>query len=126
MVNIENELFSEVAGILREQFKGIKVYSEYVNSPSSFPCVTFMEQDNYTNIESLPLSNIEAASNLMYEINVYSNKKNGKKQECKDIMSVIDGIMLNKGFVRIMLNPIQNINDDTIYRIVSRYRKIQV
>lgn len=125
MFDIETKVFNEIATELRSKYNGITIYGEYVNAPSKFPCVTIIEQDNYTAIEGLTLTNVEEASNLMYEINVYSNKKNGKKQESKSIISTIDTIMLGMGFIRTMLNPIPNLNEATIYRIVARYKKIE-
>ena len=60
----------------------------------------------------------------MYEINVYSNKAKGKKAECKAIVAVVDSEMMTMGFTRMMLNPIQNMNDATVYRILGRYRAV--
>ena len=58
----------------------------------------------------------------MYELNVYSNKTAGKKTECKKIAAMVDEEMAAMGFTRTMLNPIPNMDDATIYRMVGRYR----
>ena len=60
----------------------------------------------------------------MYELNVYSNKAAGKKAECKHIAAVVDAEMAAMGFTRMMLNPIPNMDDATIYRITGRYRAV--
>jgi hypothetical protein len=60
----------------------------------------------------------------MYEVNVYSNKKSGKKSECKKIISIIDEEMSALGFTRIMLQPIPNMDDATKYRMTARYRAV--
>jgi hypothetical protein len=60
----------------------------------------------------------------MYEVNVYSNKTIGKKSECKEIAAIIDEQMLALGFARTMLQPIPNLDDATIYRMVGRYSAI--
>ena len=60
----------------------------------------------------------------MNEVNVYSNKGVNKKTECKNIMGVIDGAMATLGFSRTMLNPIPNMEEATIYRILGRYRAV--
>ena len=48
MIDIENDVFSEVAKKVREKFSDIFVTGEYVKSPSSFPCVSLVEIDNAT------------------------------------------------------------------------------
>jgi hypothetical protein len=57
-------------------------------------------------------------------LNVYSNKKSGKKSECKAIASLIDDEMAALGFSRSMLQPIPNMDDATIYRMTGRYRAV--
>ena len=61
---------------------------------------------------------------VMYELNIYSNKTKGKKSECKVIAAFIDSIMSSLGFDRIMLTPIPNMEDATIYRMAGRYKAI--
>lgn len=121
MVDIENELFTKVAAVLREKYSGIYVTGEYLNAPSSFPAVSVIEMDNTTyDVDSSG----ETHAQLMYEVNVYSNLTRGKKSQCKEIANVIDGIFTGCGFSRIMKQPVPNMNDATIYRIVARYRGV--
>ena len=120
MIDIENEVFTKIATELRSQFNGINVYGEDVRSPSSFPCVSIVEADNYTLRRTQDSGSNENHANLMYEVNVYSNKTSGKKTECKEIFAVIDDIMLGLGFTRSNKNPV-TMDEATIYRIVGRY-----
>jgi hypothetical protein len=121
MINIEEELFSEVATDVRNVYPEIYITGEYVKSPPTFPCASIIEMDNtvYTKTQT-SLCN-ENHCQVMYEVNVYSNKTIGKKAECKAIISLIDNKMLSKGFTRTMLQPIPNMDNATIYRIVARY-----
>lgn len=123
MIDIENEVFTKIATELRSRFSGINVYGEDVRTPSSFPSVSIVEADNYTVKNTQDSSNNENHANLMYEVNVYSNKTSGKKSECKEILSVIDEMLLGMGFTRTMKNPV-TMDDATIYRMVSRYSAI--
>lgn len=123
MIDIENEVFTKIASELRSQFTGINVYGEDVRSPSQFPCVSIVEADNYTVKSTQDSGSNENHANLMYEVNVYSNKTSGKKTECKEILSVIDDILLGLGFTRTMKNPV-SMDDATIYRMVARYTAI--
>jgi hypothetical protein len=123
MIDIENEIFTKIAAELRTRFVDINVYGEDVRTPSSFPCVSIVEADNYTTKSTQDSGCNENHASLMYEVNVYSNKTSGKKSECKEILSVIDNIFLGIGFTRTMKNPV-TMDDATIYRMISRYTAI--
>ena len=122
MIDIENEVFDRVASRVREQFPNIFLTGEYVKSPSSFPAVSLVEMDNSVRESTADSGSNENHANVMYEVNVYSNKTTGKKSECKTIIALIDTEMTAMGFARSTLTPVQNEYDSTIYRIVGRYR----
>lgn len=124
MIDIENQVFSRIAARLRENFKGIYVTGEYVKTPSSFPAVSLIEMDNVPLRRTQTSDSVENHAELMYEVNVYSNKAAGKKTECKKIAGVVDEEMAAMGFTRTMLNPIPNMDDATIYRILGRYKAV--
>ena len=122
MIDIESAVFNQVATRVREVFPGIFIVGEYVHSPSSFPAVSLIETDNSTRVDTIDSGSNENHVNVMYEVNVYSNKTTGKKSECKAIISLIDEEMLAMGFSRSTLTPVPNEYDSTIYRMVGRYR----
>ena len=124
MIDVENEIYDRVADKFREAFNGIGIAGEYVQSPSQFPFVSIVEADNTPLQRTKTTDCGENHATLMYEINVYSNKAKGKKAECKAIVAVVDSEMMTMGFTRMMLNPIQNMNDATVYRILGRYRAV--
>ena len=124
MIDIENEVFDRVAKRVREQFPNIFMVGEYVKSPSSFPAVSLMEMDNSVRETTIDSGSNENHVNVMYEVNVYSNKIAGKKSECKAIIALIDTEMTTMGFVRVTLTPVPNEYDSTIYRMVGRYRAV--
>ena len=122
MIDIENAVFNAVAMKVREVYPDVFMTGEYVNSPPSFPAVSLVEMDNSTHIETIDSGSNENHANVMYEVNVYSNKTVGKKSECKKIITLIDEEMLAMGFSRSTLTPVPNEYDSTIYRMVARYR----
>ena len=122
MIDIENEVFDRVAKRVRERFPNIFMVGEYVKSPSSLPAASLMEMDNSVRGSTVDSGSNENHANVMYEANTYSNKKTGKKTECKKIMALIDEEMLAIGFERVTLTPVPNEYDSTIYRMVGRYR----
>lgn len=121
MIDIENEVFTMIATPLREKYSNIFVTSEEVLKPTEFPCASIVETDNYISSENIDSFVGEKYSIIVYTVNVYSNKTNAKKNESKDIMKVIDNVLVGKGFNRIEKTPVI-LEDSTIYRIVARYR----
>lgn len=124
MINIEEELFSDVSTRVRNEYPDIYMVGEYVKSPPSFPFASLIEMDNSVYTLTQTSDGNENHGQLMYELNVYSNKTKGKKAECKKIIALIDEIMLEYGFTRSMLQPIPNLDDATIYRMVARYSAV--
>ena len=122
MINIENTVFNAVATRVREIFPDIFMAGEYVMSPPSFPAVSLVETDNSTRTDTIDSGSNENHANVVYEVNVYSNKTHGKKTECREILALIDEEMLAMGFSRITLTPVPNEYDSTIYRMVARYK----
>ena len=59
---------------------------------------------------------------VMFEVNVHSNKSPGKKTECKAIMNVINDLLTSMNFRRLVMTPVPNMEDASIYRITARYR----
>lgn len=121
MIDCENEVFTRLAIPLREQFPGINLTGEYINAPSSFPHVSIIMSDNSI-IRDLWDTSSNEYDIVMFEINIYSNKANGRKTECKNIANEIDKIMFSMNFSRLSLTPVPNMEDASIYRIVARYR----
>ena len=115
MIDCENEVYTRLAKILREKFPKIDIASEYVKSPSSFPRVSSTQSDWF----------IPTKENMviaMFEINVYSNKAEGKKTECKKIIKEINDALYSMNFRRTAMTPVPNMEDATIYRITARFR----
>lgn len=124
MIDYENEIFNAVAMVVRAKYPDIYMVGEYVKTPPKFPFVSLVEMDNQTYQRTEDSGSSENHASVMYEVNIYSNKTVGKKTECKEIAAVIDEQMLALGFARTMLQPIPNLDDATIYRMVGRYSAI--
>ena len=124
MIDVENEVFNSVATDVRAKYPDIYMVGEYVKTPPKFPCVSLVEMDNQSYQQTEDSGSVENHASLMYEVNIYSNKTVGKKSECKAIAALIDEQMLALGFARTMLQPIPNLDDATIYRMVGRYSAV--
>lgn len=123
MIDAESAIFNAVATVLRNRFPGIFVSGEAADLPARFPAVTIVEADNAV-YERMITLDIENAVSVMYEVNAYSNVVGYKKSEAKEIMAVIDEEFTRLGFVRTMMNPVSNLQEATIYRIIARYKGV--
>ena len=121
MIDIENEVFTRLAEPLREQYPGIFVSGEYVRAPASFPHVSIVQGDNFTPRERSDSALTEKYSVVTFDVDVYSNKQTGKKSQCKAIMRTIDELFFRMNFRRLVLTPIPNLEDATIYRLTAQY-----
>lgn len=124
MIDAENEIYSIIASCLRDAFPGINVTGEYVREPEKFPCVSIEEKNNAIWRNTRTQDNYEHHAAVMYEINVYSNRQNGRKMECRNILNVADDAIVGLGFTRTMLSPVPNLADATIYRLTARYQAV--
>lgn len=122
MISLENPLFTTIATAVRDAYPGAYVAGEYVSQPPKFPAVHIEEFDNFPVRSTQTNANLEKTVQVVYEVNVYSNLTKGKKAQCKAIFALIDTKFMEMGFTRIMLRPVQNMNDATIYRMYGRYR----
>lgn len=123
MIDIENDVINMVAVAVRNFNTTVLVTSEHEPAQLSMPAVTVMEIDN-TIVQRMRTTKIENADRVVYQINVYSDKANGRKAEAKSLMALVDNAMLNAGFTRIMMNQIPNLVDSRVYRIVARYSAV--
>lgn len=126
MIDIENIIYTTLKKVLINECKLNPQFisTEIVLKPKNYPWVTIIEMMNIPYSKTQTNDDIENHAEVVYEINVYTNDKNGKKSRCKKIISTVDTKMKNLGFRRIMLSPIPNANDPTIYRIIARYEAI--
>lgn len=124
MINVESEIFSIIARAIRTHYSDAYVVGEYVKAPSRFPCISVIEVGNTMYDRTQSSGSPENHADVMYEVNIYSNKTSGKKSECKAIAALIDNEFAALGFNRTMLQPIPNMDDATIYRMTGRYRGI--
>lgn len=120
MINIESEVFDYVKKGLLEYRDDIYVTGLYYNKPQSFPCVSIEEYQNNIAQETIDSSGEEKFSSVVYDVNVYSNKGNGRKYEAKEIARKADELMSSLGFTRFFTGPTVNY-EDTVYRFTMRY-----
>lgn len=123
MIDIENDVFSVVATAVRTEYPNAYVTGEYDDSPASFPAVTIVEADNYI-YKRMRSENIENAAEVVFEVNIYSDRVAGRKSEAKAIANLVDDTLTSRGFTRMMKTQAPNLANAKVYRIVARYKAI--
>lgn len=119
MIDIENQLYTNIKRHIESKFQNILISGEPMLTIPQFPYVQIVQEDNSEDLTTR--TNRENFSNLMYEVDIYSNKASGKKTECKNILKEVNLKFQEMGFQREMARPLLNLADNTIYRIKARY-----
>lgn len=119
-----NEIFTAVAVPVREAHPSVTFTGEYTRKPSSFPAATLDEIENVMVARLKDSSNEETFSGLTYRLQVFSNKKAGKKAEAREIFATADNVMRGLGFHRVTYSTTPEIYESTIYSITATYEAI--
>ena len=119
MIDFSNEIFDAVAKHLRSLYKGIQVKGEYVATPAKFPTVTIDE------IGNVPI-NLDSATStkyadVVYRVQVFSNKENGKRAEAREIYKAVDEKLMELGLFAKTFTTTPAIYNSEIYSITATY-----
>lgn len=120
MIDVESQIFTKVYDAVISESPECQVLSTTTLLPTQFPCVCCEESDNYPLLTRRDTSTNEHDVAVMYEVNVFTNNRSGKKEEAKKLFNVVDGVFDSLGFTRQSKMPI-NVDSSSIYRIVARY-----
>ena len=124
MIDHCNEIFTTVAQAVRADHEGATVTGEYTRKPSKFPTVTLDETQNVTMDNLVDSTHIENYSGVTYRLQVFSNKKNGKKAQARAIFATADEALRGMGFRRVTYTTTPEIYDSTIYSITATYEGV--
>lgn len=122
MTDIENIIINRIDTVLENAGYHDILISDYENVPSEFPCVVFEQSDGYERTEYHNSSRENNVDVVVFEADIYSNKKNGAKSECKAIVQIIDTEMASLGFSRTANQPLKPTSNMYRARQLVRYR----
>ena len=116
IIDITNEVYTN----LKTALVGITVLPTYPESVPIFPCVTFEELTNTTNVNTID-TNGEEYSDVSFEINIFTNSTS-KVTDAKAIRGQVDAIMsgqyrMTRGFG----GQTPNFLDTNVYKYTLRY-----
>lgn len=124
MIDVNNEVFTSVATVVRNNHTGTTVTGEFTRKPSKFPAVTLDEISNVMVDHLEDSSNEEQFAGVTYRLRVSSNKQNGKKAEARAIFATADAEMRRMGFRRVTYTTTPEIYDSTVYEISATYEAV--
>ena len=120
ILDIESAVFSRVADAFDAAYPNGSRYGELTTSPASFPCLVLHQVDEYFYDPLLP------ASWVVFDVEAYSNKISGAKQECRGIIRLADETLKSFGSWQLVFcNPFKNA-DTRVFRMIARYRGVPV
>lgn len=124
MIDVNNEVFTAVATVVRDSHAGVTVIGEYTRKPSKFPTVTLDETQNVVVDRLEDSSNQEKFAGVTYRLQVFSNRQSGKKAEARDIFATADAEMRRMGFRRVTYTTTPEIYNSTVYEITATYEAV--
>jgi hypothetical protein len=124
MIDFNNEVFTTVATVVRDNHVGITVIGESVRKPSKFPALTIDETENVMVDRLEDSSKEEKFAGVTYKLQVFSNKQNGKKAEARAIFATADAEMRRMGFQRVTFTATPEIYESTVYQITATYEAV--
>lgn len=127
MIDIENEIIDALITAIHTVDSTALVCSEaylYETGDDTFPCVTVREVSNVTYKGSLTQALSENHVVVAYDVNVYSNKSSGRKEECKKLLKSVDNYLIGHNFKRLSTGDLSYLCNSSVTRFVARYEAI--
>lgn len=128
MIDNEQLVYDEVSTALRASFDGIFIVGvEITDAPPQFPAVSIVKKNSGVNEKYSTFESVENVASEEYEFGIYSNLESEKeaKQQIKNLLAVINGVMCDLFYIRSFCQPI--LNADTKYtRNIARYKNTNI
>lgn len=121
MVDVETDLYDEVARAVLAEHPAAFVSGEHVLAPPSFPALFLECSSNAELASAADSSGDEVAASVTFTASVYSASPDGARAECKAIAQVVDARMRFRNMSRISAQFIDNAADPSVTRFVARY-----
>lgn len=123
MIDIENLVITTIQTAYTTAGKAVTVTSDFLDAPNSLPCVNIYQMNNSTYERTLDTSLTEHHASVVFQVDVFSNKKSGAKSEVKELFNILDEAMQKMKFVRTEFNFIPNAST-SVTRGSARYNGI--
>lgn len=120
MIDIEVPIFNLIYQAVHGEHPECTCLNSRPQSLAKFPAVVVSEDDNtyYSNNRGE-----EKFAEVMYSVDIFCNDQKGAKTLCKELASIVDGVLTSHNFNRMSLSPMPN-TDPNIIRYTGRYRAV--
>lgn len=120
MIDPENQVINDLSALILTDFPGIEISSDWSRSPAKFPYAVIYVGNSH-DLESTWDSSGKPIEVFTFVVQAYSNKKGGKRQECKKILAIADNYFKSINAARESRTALPNIEDNTVYRMGATY-----
>lgn len=118
-----NAIYSRVRTAVQTVESSAFLTQTYAPVPTKFPTVFVREIGRLTPQETATMSNAQDIYETTWEAQIFTNVKNGSKEQAYSLMSAVKGAFRKLYFVETMEEPIEQ-SDKNIYCLVARFRRI--
>ena len=120
MQDFSNEIFTRIKNKVHGiHGSAVKVVGEYVDMPKEFPCVSVDEIFNTPS--ELDSGSEPKYYSVTYRVQVFSNKKNGKRSEARAIYSTIADEMYAMNLIGKTYTTTPEVYNASIYQIRATF-----
>lgn len=124
MIDYEAAIYTAVREAMLAEHPDVYLTSDLERQPAKLPCAWLYESDNSAYRNSQDSASNENHVEVLYQAEVFTKKRSSRKSEARMILQTIDNCMSDLGFTRMMMRPVPNYNDATIYRLIAQYRAV--
>ena len=128
MIDNEQLVYDKVSAALRTAFDGIFIIGvELTDTPPRFPAVSIIQSNSSVNGRYSTFEKVDNVAEEEYKFGIHSNLESQReaKQQTKEILAVIDGVMCDLFYIRPFCQPVPSA-DTKNTRLVARYKKTDV
>ena len=123
MIDVESKVFDTVYNWIHNLYPDANITAGYDEQNAVFPCVVVRQTNSQPYRNSATDDCSENHTRLTFEVEVFSDRADTGRSECKELLIAADDAMQSMKFRRIHLNRPLNV-DRTLWRQYARYEVI--
>ena len=116
-------IYTYVADAVDTTSRPVYCVGVYEPTPSDFPCAYIHETDHRPMQSAVTLTMTDDQLIKSWEVQVFSNKRNGALAECYDIIADAEIAFKQLYFIETSCSQVQNI-DPSVTRVVARFTRV--
>lgn len=124
LFDFEYQVYTRLATVLRAVYPDIYITSNPHNIPSEPLCVAIWQEDASIYQKSMDSEPTIHHMRVYYNVNIYSNKETGARDECKDVFRIIAAELYKINFIPTFSRVLENLMDESYQRLTSRFQAV--